>query len=50
MSTREERLRAIDAAVFRAITSADWAVALRRARGAGESGPGAGARGVCRRA
>jgi hypothetical protein len=32
MSTREERMARIDAAVFRTITDADWDRELRRAR------------------
>lgn len=37
MSTREERMQRIEAAVYRTITDADWAVSLRRARGLGNA-------------
>lgn len=32
MSTKEERFRAMDAAVFRTITGADWGAMFRRER------------------
>lgn len=44
MSTRAERFRAIDAAVFRVITDADWARALRREREAKNARLGENAR------